>query len=741
MKRTLVLCSIAAVTLALWPATPHSQTRAAVPAAVANRVAAGQPVSVIVGVATPFAPEGALAGAAAIDGQRAAVVRASADTMTRASAAGVVVGEALDVLPFFTARVDQASLDALAALPGVRSIELNVAEPVSLASSTGVVNAPPAWAAGATGAGWKVAVIDTGVDKAHPFLGGRVSDEACYTNAGGTGIGTSTCPGGGYASTATGSGVPCTATVDCRHGTHVAGIAAGANGAGGINGVAPGAGLVAINAFTRFDGIDDCLPAAPPCARAYVSDQVLALQRVAALAGVGNTGRIASVNMSLGAGQYADQATCDANNVSRKAAIDNLRSLGVPVVIAAGNAGLGTAMNAPGCISSAISVGSVTDALQFSSFTNNALFLTLLAPGSDVVSSVPGGGYLSYNGTSMATPHVAGAWAVLRQAAPTATIDQVMNALRNSGTLIEDQRGLGGNPHMLMNVDGARRMLTTPLNGAPGNILAIGPQITDNSVSLNWSAPVGGGVATAYTLYARTTLYGPLVATLPLDPSRAVAFPAPNGRYYLSIVPSNAAGVGPESYTFIVNVPTPPAPPGAPTAHAASVAGNTATFTWNSPTTGGPVYQYYLVAGLTPGFTTPLLTTPLPFFPRAQSFAGIPAGTYYTRVIATNTGGTSPASNEVAITIAPPGAPVLNAATVTARTVTLSWSAGPGGAPSSYTLYASVAPGGPPVASLPLTGNTVSIPNVPPGTYYLRMTASSAIGTSGLSNQITVVVP
>jgi hypothetical protein len=508
--------------------------------------------------------------------------------------------------------------------------------------------------------------------------------------------------------------------------------------------VAPGAGLVAINAFTRFDTSTDCGSAPVPCALAYVSDQVLALQRVAAVAGAGNAGRIASVNMSLGGSQYFDQATCDANNASRKAAIDNLRSLGVPVVVASGNNGYAAAMNSPACISSAISVGSVTDALQFSSFTNNALFLTLLAPGSDVVSSLPGNTYASYDGTSMATPHVAGAWAVLKQAAPSATIDQVLTAFRNSGTLLPDQRTSAGTSHMLINVEGARRQLTTPLNGAPGNVSAIGPQVTDNSVSLNWGAPTSGGVATAYTLIARTTLYGPVVATLPLDPIRSVAFTAPNGRYFLNIVASNAAGAGLESYTFIINVPTPPAPPGAPSGLAASVVGNAATFSWNAPATGGPVYQYYLVVGGTPGFTVPLLTTPLPFFPRTQGFAGIPAGTYYARVIATNTGGTSPSSNEVTIAIAgpsAPGAPVLNAPSVSARTVSLSWSAGPGGAPTSYTLFASLTSGGAPVASVPVGGNAIAIPNVAPGTYYVRMTASNALGTSGLSNQITVVVP
>jgi subtilisin family serine protease len=247
-------------------------------------------VSVIVGVDATFVPEGYLGGPEAVSSQRDAIARVLTDVMARASDAGVILGSSFEILPFFSARVTRESLEALAAMRGVTSIEVNGLDKADLASSVPITNAPPAWSAGHTGAGWTVAVIDTGIEKTHGFLSGKVQSEACYVNAGGSGVGTSTCPGGATASTAVGSGVPCSLASECSHGTHVAGIAAGFNAPGGVNGVAPGASLIALQVFTRFEDFTTC-GGTPPCVSAYFSDQVLALNRIAALAGPGNATR------------------------------------------------------------------------------------------------------------------------------------------------------------------------------------------------------------------------------------------------------------------------------------------------------------------------------------------------------------------------------------------------------------------------------------------------------------------
>jgi subtilisin family serine protease len=109
---------------------------------------------------------------------------------------------------------------------------------VNLAESSPLIQAPTMWANRFTGSGQTVAVLDTGVDSSHPFLGGRVTEEACYSL-------TSNCPNGSTTQTGPGSGVNCTyAASGCRHGTHVAGIAAGQGS--NFSGVAKGADVMAV---------------------------------------------------------------------------------------------------------------------------------------------------------------------------------------------------------------------------------------------------------------------------------------------------------------------------------------------------------------------------------------------------------------------------------------------------------------------------------------------------------------
>ncbi|MEZ5417137.1 MAG: S8 family serine peptidase [Vicinamibacterales bacterium] len=745
MKRSPVALFVILAALALMSAQSRTQARVPVPAAVQSAVAGGGAVNVIVGIDAPFVPEGYLDGVL-VARQRDAIARLADDVMARAAGAGAVLGQRLDVLPLFTARVNAAALEALATMPGVKSIEIDGLDRADLLSSVPVTNTPAAWAAGFTGAGWRVAVIDTGVESSHPFLAGKVVSEACYVNAGGAGAGTSTCPGGGFASTAVGSAAPCTATDDCAHGTHVSGIAAGTNGPGGMHGVARGAQIVALQAFTRFDDSTNC-GGTPPCALAYTSDQVLALQRAAALAGPGNTGMIAAVNMSLGGGRYFDQASCDAANTSngRRLAIQNLRSLGVAVVASSGNSSYRDSMGAPGCITEAVSVGSITDAGAVSSFSNNAPFMSLFAPGSDVTSSVTGATYQSYNGTSMAAPHVAGAWAILKQAVPGASVAQVLGALQSTGPTINDTRTGGVSSHPAINVNAARIALAGGAVGAPGAPGTFNASASGSVLSMSWGPPSTGGAATGYTLLVRVSSGGAIIFSLPLGNVTSFSTGAPNGVFYLSVVATNAVGPGPESNVVAVAVPGVVAPPGPPTGLAVVVAGSTATFTWNAPSSGGPVAEYVLAAGFTPGFSTAAVSMPLPPTPTSVAIGGIPPGTYFVRVYARNAGGNSPSSsNEVTVSVAgptAPGAPVLNTPSVSGGVVSLSWSPGAGGAPTSYTLFASLTSGGAPIATVPLGGTSVSFGGVPPGTYFLRMTATNAVGTSPLSNQVTLVVP
>jgi hypothetical protein len=93
-----------------------------------------------------------------------------------------------------------------------------------------------------------------------------------------------------------------------------------------------------------------------------------------------------------------------------------------------------------------------------------------LAPGSSINSTIPGGGYAIYNGTSMAAPHVAGAWALIRSAVPDASVDMVLNALKTTGVLITDYRNGIQKPRI--DVYAAVQSLIQPQPTIPQNITA-----------------------------------------------------------------------------------------------------------------------------------------------------------------------------------------------------------------------------------------------------------------------------
>jgi len=423
-RRLLWLCVLVAGVAVAVP-VPSGQAQAprvsaAVLDALTTKAQSEGLVRVIVGLDTTFRAEGELAGTA-VTSQRATIQTAGGRVRDAVSVTGVADFYTFETIPFAAMRVSAASLSVLARTPGVLSIQEDVPVPLNLADSTGIVQATDAWAAGYTGSGWSVAVIDTGVQKSHTFLSGKVVSEACYSlNA--------TCPGGVTESTAAGSGEPGTGNNHSTHGTHVAGIAAGTGSS--FSGVARGANIVALQTFSFISGCGVCT---------YSSDYIKALQRVLAIHGTFN---IAAVNMSLGGGGFTSQATCDSNNAAAKAAIDNLRSVGVATVIASGNDRYTNAVSSPGCISSAVSVGSTTKFDTVVSTSNTASFLNLLAPGSSIRSSVTGGGsdFAFLGGTSMAAPHVAGAWAVIKAAKPSASVSEVLGALRSTGTLITDSK-------------------------------------------------------------------------------------------------------------------------------------------------------------------------------------------------------------------------------------------------------------------------------------------------------------
>ncbi len=401
----------------------------AVPADIAAKAQAEGTVRIIVQLDVPTRPEGILGSPLAVSTQRQAIAAGQAAVLADLTGTNHRVARQFATIPFLALEVGPDALAALERSARVLGVTEDRLDVPSLAESVPLVEADQAWAAGFDGTGWSVAVVDTGVDNVHPFLSGKVVEEACFS-------GNSNCPDGSTTQIGPGAGVPCDyAPNGCRHGTHVAGIAAGQGDS--FSGVAKGAGVIAIQVFSLFTGANCAGAGEDPCALSFTSDQIAGLEHVFNLSA---SGQIASANMSLGGGRFFDQASCDAANGARKAAIDNLRSVGIAAAIASGNNGFTDSMSAPGCISTAVSVGSTTKTDMISSFSNSASFLNLLAPGSSINSSVPGGGFAVFNGTSMATPHVAGTWAILKQAAPGATVSEILNALRDTGLPITDPR-------------------------------------------------------------------------------------------------------------------------------------------------------------------------------------------------------------------------------------------------------------------------------------------------------------
>jgi len=394
---------------------------------------------VIVRLNLNFIPEGILGNVAS---QRASIAGAQERVIKRTQSAGLEeYVRRFETIPVVVLEVDAEGLRALKDNPEVVSIREDRLIPPALADSVAHIDADLAWAMGYSGSGQVVAILDTGVQTTHPAFSGRIVDEACFSTTYAAHRARSLCPagvnpGGSDSQVGRGAGVNCDPAIyGCNHGTHVAGIAAG-NG-GGVVGVARDAGVLPVQVFSEFSGTI-CMNyarSAAPCVLSYISDVLAAMEHIYSLR---DSYSIAAVNMSMGGGRFS--ATCDDAETEMKAIIDNLASAGIAVVVSSGNNSYTNALGSPACISSAVSVGSSSLADAVSTFSNVAGFLDFLAPGQSILSAVPGNGMETMSGTSMAAPHVTGAWALLKSAVPGSTFDQVYQALAMTGVLIKDTR-------------------------------------------------------------------------------------------------------------------------------------------------------------------------------------------------------------------------------------------------------------------------------------------------------------
>ncbi|MCK6548347.1 S8 family serine peptidase [Myxococcota bacterium] len=276
-----------------------------------------------------------------------------------------------------------------------------------LTESLAIVNQPAAASMGATGANTTVAVLDTGVDFSRAAFGSCASAGAV-----------------GCKVTFAQDFAPDDGQRDANgHGTNVAGI---------VLGVAPGASIASLDVF-RSDGYG------------YSTDIIAAIDWAIANRAARN---IVAMNLSLGGGGFS--AACPSNVFAT--AVANARAAGIFPAIASGNDGYSDRISSPACVPAAVSVGAVYDANlgsvgygacsdgttaadQVTCFSNSASFLSILAPGARITAAG-----ITMSGTSQATPHVAGAAAVLRGAYGSDTVDQTLAKMLQAGPTITDRR-------------------------------------------------------------------------------------------------------------------------------------------------------------------------------------------------------------------------------------------------------------------------------------------------------------
>jgi len=291
-------------------------------------------------------------------------------------------------------------------------------------TSAAAINIRPAWDK-STGSGVVVAVIDTGITN-HPDLNANIlpgydfiSDAAMARDGGGRDSNPND-EGDWYAANECGAGVP--ASNSSWHGTHVAGtVAAVTNNSVGVAGTAFNAKVVPVRVLGKCGG--------------YTSDIADAIVWASGgtVSGVpANPNPAEVINMSLGG-----SGSCSATYQN---AINGAVGRGTTVVVAAGNSNTNVSTAVPANCANVIAVAATTSAGSRASFSNYGAGIDISAPGQGILSTLNSGtttpgsaSYASYNGTSMAAPHVAGVVALMQSVATTAlTPAQVESIIKST---------------------------------------------------------------------------------------------------------------------------------------------------------------------------------------------------------------------------------------------------------------------------------------------------------------------
>ncbi len=422
------------------------------------------------------------------------------------------IGHRLENIPWLSAKISRKALLRMEKNPRVAMVLPDEPVEALLSESGPLVQRNGAHSAGYTGAGVSVAVLDTGIDNAHAYLSDDVVHEECFQEEVATG-----CPRTG---TGRDSG-PGSAADGEGHGTHVSGIITSGNAT--YRGIAPDAGIVAIKVLSD-EG------------KGWDSDILAAIDWATTNRDAYN---IRVINMSLGGGGYT--SVCDGFLPDYAHSANAARAAGISIFAASGNDGYPrltypAMISAPACISSITSVGSVYDAnvggITWPGYhstvctdastaadrivcsSNTAPFLDLLAPGALITSSTIGPGQRTetLGGTSMATPHAAGAAALLYQKNPGISPERVNLALTSTGTPIFDSRIGQSFPRInalaaLDSLDSTEADLSVFITNAPEGPASAGTSLTYTITVTNHGASDVTGAVLEVDLDPRTT-YG-----------------------------------------------------------------------------------------------------------------------------------------------------------------------------------------------------------------------------------------
>ncbi|MEU2747265.1 S8 family serine peptidase [Streptomyces collinus] len=441
------LISVAVVSTALLTAAPASVAvaqepaprPAAVPAAQTEAAPGVQAERLIVGYKSGASEAKSNKAAAAdaatkadktgedVDFQRrlgtgAALVELGSDP-TRASVSDVVAAYQADP------QVAYVVPDRLNKPTAVTPNDTEYSKQWDLFESTAGMNVPAAWDT-TTGSGVTVAVIDTGYvahsDLAANIVGGYdfISDTAVSVDGNGRDSNPAD-PGDWYNDNECGQGIP--ASTSSWHGTHVAGtIAAATNNGKGVAGIAYGAKISPVRVLGKCGGYDSDIIDAITWASGGTVSGVPANTNVAKV-----------INMSLGGGGACSSAT--------QSAINGAVNRGTSVVVAAGNENTNASSSSPANCSNVITVAATNRAGSRASYSNYGTVVDISAPGGETRTSTANGilstlnsgtktpsseNYTYYQGTSMATPHVAGLAALMKSANSALTPAQIESAIK-----------------------------------------------------------------------------------------------------------------------------------------------------------------------------------------------------------------------------------------------------------------------------------------------------------------------